>query len=514
MSEEREDDDFSEARLIIRPLEDGDVEPLRELQRRCFPTLSPWTAEQLANHIVTFPEGQIAIELDGELVASSSSLVLSAKEYEDDHTFDEIVPGGFLDNHDPSGDVLYGIDICVSPDARGMRLARRLYEVRKELVERLGLRKIVVAGRIPGFAAHADAMDAREYVRRVVRKELTDPVLTAQLSNGFTIRSVLDGYIPNDAESKGHAVLMEWLNHEYVPASRPRARSRVRVASVQYQMRPVKSFDDFAKQTEFFVDTASEYRVDFLLFPELLTNQLLGLVGGGRPGEGVRRLDQFTGAYLEHFGKLAIRYHVNVIAGTHLTIEDGKLYNIAYLFHRDGRVDRQYKIHVTPSEKRWWGVQGGDEVKVFDTDRGKIAISICYDTEFPEQARIAKAKGARLIFVPYNTDIRSGHVRVRACAQARCIENHVYSVLSGACGNLPEVEGADIHWAQSCILTPSDIPFDRDGIAVEATANMETMLVHELDLELLRRTERTGTVRTWGDRRRDLYSVHWKGEKA
>ena len=112
--------------------------------------------------------------------------------------------------------------------------------------------------------------------------------------------------------------------------------------------------------------------------------------------------------------------------------------------------------------------------------------------------------------MPYNTDIRSGHTRVRACAQARCIENYVYAVLSGACGNLPEVEGADIHWAQSCILTPSDIPFDRDGVAVEATPNVETMLVHELDLELLRRTERTGTVRTWGDRRKDLYSVAWK----
>jgi predicted amidohydrolase/ribosomal protein S18 acetylase RimI-like enzyme len=503
-------DDLSEARLVLRPLTQGDVDAVQALQRRCFPTLAPWTRAQLENHVATFPEGQLVIELDGEVVASSSALILSSKEYEDEHSFDEIVPDGTLALHDPSGDVLYGVDMCVSPDTRGMRLARRLYQARKELVDQLGLRKIVVAGRIPGFAAHAGSMDAREYVRKVVRKELVDPVLTAQLANGFAIRTVLDGYLPNDAESKGHAVLLEWICPDYVPVTRPRARSRVRVASVQYQMRPVSSFEDFAKQTEFFVDTASEYHVDFLVFPELITNQLLGLVGGGRPGEGVRRLHQFTDRYLEHFGRLAIRYHVNVLAGTHLTMVDGKLFNIAYLFHRDGRVDRQLKIHVTPSEKRWWGVEGGDRVEVFDTDRGKIAISICYDTEFPEVGRIAKEKGARIFFVPYNTDIRSGHTRVRACAQARCIENHVYAVLSGACGNLPEAEGADIHWAQSCILTPSDIPFDRDGIAVEATPNVETMLVHELDLELLRRTERTGTVRTWGDRRKDLYSVAWK----
>ncbi len=148
-------------------------------------------------------------------------------------------------------------------------------------------------------------------------------------------------------------------------------------------------------------------------------------------------------------------------------------------------------------------------VEVFDTDCGKIAIAICYDVEFPELARVAKDKGARILFVPYNTDLRSGHIRVRTCAAARCIENHMYAVLSGACGNLPFVDGADIHFAQSCILTPSDVPFDRDGIATETTPNVEAMLVHDLDLDLLRRTERSGTVRTWADRRGDLYELRW-----
>jgi predicted amidohydrolase len=137
-------------------------------------------------------------------------------------------------------------------------------------------------------------------------------------------------------------------------------------------------------------------------------------------------------------------------------------------------------------------------------------VLICYDVEFPELARIAVSKGARLLFVPYNTDIRPGHVRVRYCALARCIENHVYAVLSGACGNLPAVEGADIHYAQSAILTPSDIPFSRDGVGAEATPNVETMLVHELDLDMLRRTRRTGTVRPWVDRRTDLYTVRYR----
>lgn len=114
------------------------------------------------------------------------------------------------------------------------------------------------------------------------------------------------------------------------------------------------------------------------------------------------------------------------------------------------------------------------------------------------------------MLVPYNTDIRSGHLRVRACAQARAVENHVYVVTAGATGNLPQVEGADIHYAQSAILTPSDIAFARDGIAAEATPNIETMLVHDLDLGALRKMEATGTVRPWTDRRLDLYKVTFR----
>jgi predicted amidohydrolase/ribosomal protein S18 acetylase RimI-like enzyme len=499
----------AEARLVVRPLSLEDLEAIQTLQKECFPDLLPWSRANLENHLEVFPEGQIGIELDGELVASSSSLMLDSTEWKDKHTFEEICPHGFLSNHDPEGNLLYGLDIVVSPRTRGMRLARRIYEARSDLVEELGLRKIVIAGRMPGYDEHADEMTPREYVRKVVAKELTDPVLTFQLANGFVIRTVLDQYLPRDAESRGHAVLMELLNPVYVPPDAPEPADKARVATVQYQMRPVTSFEDFATQCEFFVDTASDYRVDLLLFPELLTNQLLGLLPPDRPGEQARALHQYTERYLELFSRMAIRYNVNIVGGTHLTVEDDTLYNIAYLFHRDGRVDKQYKIHITPAEAKWWGVAGGDRVDVFDTDCGKVAIAICYDVEFPELCRRAKEQGAEILLVPYNTDIRSGHIRVRTCAAARCIENHMYAVLGGATGNLPLVEGADIHWAQSCILTPSDIPFDRDGIASEATPNVEAMVVHELNLELLRSTERSGTVRTWLDRRTDLYQTSW-----
>lgn len=499
------------ARLVIRPLAMEDLDAIQTLHQRCFPTLAPWRRDELESHLAIFPEGQIGVELDGVLVAISSSLIVHEEDYMKDHTFDQVTGKGMLTTHDPSGDSLYGIDIAVDPTVRGMRLARRMYDARKELVQELNLERMMIVGRLPNYHEHAHEMKAAEYVRRVFRAEIDDPVLNAQRANRFTVRRVINGYLPQDTASKGFGVLMEWLNPEFVPIELD-LPSRVRVCSVQYQMRPIDSFDEFAQQCTFFLDTASDYRSDFVLFPELITNQLMSQVPSDSPGRVARRLSEFTEAYSEFFHRAALKYNVNIIAGSHLCVEDGTLYNIAFLFHRDGTISKQYKIHVTPSEAQWWGVTAGDAVNVFDTDCGKVAIMICYDIEFPELSRVAMAKGASIFFVPFNTDIRSGYLRVRSCAQARAIENHAYVVLSGAVGNLPEVDGSDIHYAQSAILTPSDIAFARDGVAAEATPNVETMLVHDLDMDLLRRTRRTGTVRTVFDRRRDLYSVVFKNK--
>lgn len=491
-------------------MQKGDVAGIQSLQRRCFPGLEPWTAAQIESQIDAFAEGQLIVEFAGEVVATSSSLIVNGKEFEGWHSFDGVSGGGHITNHDPAGDMLYGIDIAVDPAHRGLRLARRLYEARKQVVRDLHLRGMLIAGRIPGYHKHSASLTAEEYARRVVKKQLKDPVLTTQLANGFAIRSILPGYLPNDFESRGYAVLMEWLNPDHLPGE-ALAIQQVRVAAVQYQMRLVSSFEEFAQQCQFFVDAAGEYRADFIVFPERLTNQLQSLVPAERPGLIARRLSEFTERYEEFFTTMAIKYNVNIIAGSHLTVEDGVLHNVAYLFRRDGTFGKQYKLHVTPSESYWWGVSPGRKLEVFDTDRGKIAILVCYDVEFPELARVAAARGANLLFVPTSCDIRSSYIRVRSCAQARCIENHLYLVMSGAVGNLPLVRGADIHYGQACILTPADVQFARDGIAEEATPNVETMLVHELDLETLRRTRRSGTVRPWVDRRTDLYCVNWSG---
>lgn len=283
----------------------------------------------------------------------------------------------------------------------------------------------------------------------------------------------------------------------------------MRVAAVQFDMRPVATVQEFVMRCDYFTAAAAGYAVDVLLFPELFTNPLLPRM----PGTSIaNRVEQATPALLQAFQKMATTHQLDIIVGSHLTWHEGRLLNIAHLVRRDGSIARQAKLHITPSEKESWQVEGGSRVEVFDTAKGRIAILICYDIEFPELARIATAKGADVIFVPFNTDLRSGYLRVRTCAAARCIEDNTYCVLAGAVGHLVGVAGSDQHYAQSCVLTPSDLPFPRDGIACEADPGIETMIVQDLDLGLIRRSRAGGTVRTWVDRRPDLYRLSYLGD--
>lgn len=499
-----------EAKIAVRNLSKEDYNDIVALQTKCFSGMKPWSLEQFESQLFTFPKGQIGIEFESRLVASSSSLILSLDLYSDWQSWREIADNGYIRNHDPSGDTLYGIEIMVDPEFRGMRLARRLYEARKNLAREYNLMRIVIGGRIPGYAQYADSMSARTYVDKVIDKKLVDSVLTTQLSNGFVLKRLIANYLTSDKESMGYATFLEWSNLDYIPAPRLKWErvAPVRICTVQYQMRAIDSFDDFARQVAYFVDTAADYKADFIVFPEMFTTQLLSFMPSKRPALAIRELSGFTSNYLELMNKLSIKYNINIIGGSHFTVEEDDLYNISFLFRRDGTLDKQYKIHITPNEKKWWGVKPGNELKVFDTDKGKISIQICYDIEFPELSRFAAEKGAQIIFVPFCTDERYAYLRVRYCSQARCIENHVYVVISGSVGNLPDVENLDIHYAQSAIFTPSDIPFSRDAIQAEATPNVEMIIVDEVDIELLKRHRQTGSVLNWLDRRKDLYEVH------
>ncbi len=188
-------------------------------------------------------------------------------------------------------------------------------------------------------------------------------------------------------------------------------------------------------------------------------------------------------------------------------LKNNDLYNVGYLCKRDGGIERFEKLHITPDETKVWGLQGGSEIKSFDTDCGKIGVLICYDIEFPELSRLLAKDGIDILFVPFLTDTQNGYSRVRNCAQARAIENECYVAIAGSVGNLPKVHNMDIQYAQSMVFTPCDFSFPTNGVKAEATPNTEMILIADVDIDMLRQLNQFGSVRNLRDRRTDIYSL-------
>lgn len=497
------------APVKIREATRADIPALLALNRAAYPVLANdnvvWGETHLRSHLRIFPQGQIVAEVDGKILGAVSSLLVDlGPDPLRHHTWAGITDSGYFTNHNPQGDTLYGADVYVHPDARGLGLGAALYEARRKLCQRLNKRRILAGGRLWNYSEHADQMSPQEYAYQVVAGEFRDLVLSFQLREGFVLRGVMPNYL-KDAKSGNHASLIEWLNPDY---KRPAGGSRkVRVACVQYQMRQLKSFADFAKQITYFVDVAADYQSDFVLFPELVTVQLLSQTKTLSPSEGMRRLSEYTEKYVELVSGLAKKYDLTIIAGSHPVREKKRLLNISYVCLPNGQVVPQPKLHITPNERKWWGINGGNTLQVIDTPTCKIGVLICYDVEFPETAQYLADQGAEIIFVPFCTDNRQGYLRVRYCAQARAIENQVYVALAGNVGNLPDVSNMDIQYGQACVLTPSDFAFARDGIKAEADSNEETVLICDLDLDDLHESRSGGTVTPRLDRRPDLFKM-------
>jgi predicted amidohydrolase len=384
----------------------------------------------------------------------------------------------------------------------------------------LRLKGTVFAGRMPNLARRWKAVGSAEnYLKLVLEGKQRDPVVGFQLRNGFEPIGILHDYLPLDQESRGFATHMIWRNPQVpseataAPARVMRRPQTVRVAAVQYQLRAVTSFEEFAQQVEYFVDVVADYKADFAVFPELFTLQLLSIENRKIPAaDAIAALTAYTGRFKEMMSSLAVSYNVNIIGGSHPTREaDGEVYNISSVFLRDGSVYEQHKVHPTPNERYWWNIKGGDRVKVIDTDCGPIGVAICYDCEFPELTRVLADQGAAILFVPFCTDERQAYMRVRYCAAARAVENQCYVVMAGNVGNLPKVENMDIQYSQSCVLTPCDFPFARDGVATEAAPNVEMVAIADLHLDSLYAARQGGAVLNLKDRRFDLYSVVWRG---
>lgn len=469
-----------------------------------------WGEKDIERLLNIFPEGQLVILVDGKVVGSALSLIVDYKKATSNHTYEKITGNYSFDTHDYEGEVLYGIDVFIDPAYRGLRLGRRLYDARKELCEQLNLKSIIFAGRIPNYTDHAHELTPKEYIDKVRMKEIHDPVLNFQLSNDFHVIKVMRNYLEGDKHSQDYAVLMEWNNiyYEKDPKLINTRKSVIRLGLVQWQMRPLANVEALFEQAEFFIDAVSGYGSDFALFPELFVAPLMADFNHLTEADAIREIARYCEPIRKRFQEMAISYNINIITGSMPMVDEGgNLYNVGFLCKRDGTYETYTKIHITPNERHYWGMVGGNEIMTFDTDCGKIGIMICYDVEFPELSRLMADQGMKILFVPFLTDTQNGYTRVRNCAQARAIENECYVAIAGCVGNLPGVNNMDIQYAQTAVFTPSDFSFPSNGIKAEATPNTEMTLIVDVDLNLLRELHEYGSVQILKDRRHDLYKI-------
>lgn len=492
-----------------------DYEELKTVMISSYQTMPDayWSKHQIKLLLQKFPKGQVVIKINGNIAGCALSLIVTSDDLEERHTYREITGDYTFSTHSPKGDMLYGIDVFIQPKYRGLRLGRRLYDYRKNLCEELNLKGICFGGRIPNYYKYAKELNPKEYLSKVRSREINDPVMNFQMSNDFYPVRLLKNYLKDDAASSEYAVLMKWENIYY---EKPQKRAKtikkiVRLGLVQWQMRPYKNIAELMKQAEYFVDALSGYRSDFALFPEFFNAPLMAEYNHLSEPDAIRKLAEFTPSIVEAFSSLAVSYNINIITGSMPEIVDNSLYNVGYLCRRNGTTDRYEKLHVTPDEKKVWGMKGGNKLRAFDTDCGKIGVLICYDSEFPELSRLLADQGMDILFVPFLTDTQNGFSRVKNCSQARAIENECYVAIAGSVGTLPNVHNMDIQFAQSMVFTPCDFSFPTDGVKAKATPNTEMVLIADVNIDLLTELHNFGSVKNLKDRRLDLFEINFKG---
>ena len=228
-------------KVELRNLQIEDYKQLKNSMVKAYCELdeSYWEESEIENLLSIFPEGQLVILVDDKVVGSALSLLVNYKKASSNHTYQKITGNSTFSTHDPEGEVLYGIDVFIDPEYRGLRLGRRLYDARKELCETLNLKSIIFAGRIPKYSEYAEEITPKQYIDKVRLKEYYDPVLSFQLSNDFHVLKIMKNYLEGDVSSQEYAVLLEWNNiyYEKSPKLINARKSVIRLGLVQWQMR-------------------------------------------------------------------------------------------------------------------------------------------------------------------------------------------------------------------------------------------------------------------------------------
>jgi predicted amidohydrolase len=277
----------------------------------------------------------------------------------------------------------------------------------------------------------------------------------------------------------------------------------VNIAAAQYNISFLETWQDYCDKAALWVEEAAQQDANILVFPEYASMELASLFDEAVYSSLSKQLEAMQSLhddYVALYQSLAVQYQCYIQAGTFpVRIESGAYRNRAYLFMPDGRVDYQDKLMMTRFENEQWLIECGTEIKIFETEYGKIGINICYDSEFPLLARQQVEAGCVLILVPTCTDTIAGYNRVKIGCQARALENQCYVVQSSLVGDAPWSEAVDVNIGLSAIYTPVDRGFPDDGVLAIGTLNAVQWVIAEICLEDIETVRQQGQVFNYRD---------------
>ena len=258
----------------------------------------------------------------------------------------------------------------------------------------------------------------------------------------------------------------------------------VKIATAQYDISFLADWSAYQQKIERWGGEASAQNANILVFPEYFSMELASLFAQeiySSLSKQLVAMQLLHGDFIALFTRLAQQHRCIIQAGTFPVLIEGDVYhNRAYLFMADGKVDYQDKLMMTRFENEHWLIKGGNDLKCFDTEYGKIAINICYDSEFPLLARKQVEAGCILILVPSCTDTVAGFNRVKIGCQARALENQCYVVQASLVGNAPWSEAVDVNVGAAAIYTPVDRGFPDNGILSVGVFNEVQWVVAEI----------------------------------
>lgn len=276
-----------------------------------------------------------------------------------------------------------------------------------------------------------------------------------------------------------------------------------KLATAQYDIGFFTQWEEFVDKLESWVSNAAQQNAKLLVFPEYGSMELASLFGEAIYSDLNKQLhamQTLLSKWHDLHEELAKRYNILILASSFPTEQsDGRFLNRANLFGPDGLIDYQDKLMMTRFENEQWHISGGEQIKVIDTDLGRIGIHICYDSEFPMIANQQVAAGADLLLVPSCTDTQAGFHRVRIGCQARALENQCYVVQSPTIGNAPWSEAVDVNTGRASVYTPVDYGFPDNGILVEGKDNEAGWVYATVDLTEIARIREEGQVFNYRD---------------